>query len=340
MEQNTLVENRRKAQRDGEESPIVVAQRFLNIYRQIHIFNSQKKNEFNKMLLELSPQVRGMFRQLPGGALLQEYVDELTEQEGAEKSIPSDQSLADESSKQTQILATALAEAQVQAAMQIQKNGAEQVAFVPSHPPVSSSSQLIMDKNFAQDLANALATAMRTKNKDQETKIEKIIDSFSLAQKELLKSIQSDNNINQKEIQKISQALIQTQYNMAKSSENNKLGEETKQIIRIILEGQKQTIEKLAKVEAMATQKSALPDMSLAIKQSEKTFGKLFIALHEKQKNNIDTIAKMLIHSQQNMAKLLIQHNTVNQNSGNASAPIFAPKMAPTKLATAALRPE
>ena len=318
MEQSVTVENRRKSQRNGEEDPIVIAQRFLNIYRQIHIFNSQKKSEFNKMLLELSPQVRGMFGQLPGGALLQEYVDELTEQDGAERSPAADHDFIDENTRQTQILANAMAEAQ--ASVQIPPKGVQQVAFTTSAAPVSGSSQLIMDKNFAQDLANALAAAMGTKNKDQETKIEKIIDSFSLSQKELLKLIQSDSNINQKEMQKISQALIQAQYNMAKSSENNKLGEETKQIIRIILEGQKQTIEKLAKVEAMAMQKSTLPDMALAIKQSEKTFGKLFIALHEKQKNNIDTIAKMLIHSQQNMAKLLIQHNNVNQNSGNASA--------------------
>ncbi|MBR2033156.1 MAG: hypothetical protein IKA03_00605, partial [Alphaproteobacteria bacterium] len=211
MEQSVTVENRRKSQRNGEEDPIVIAQRFLNIYRQIHIFNSQKKSEFNKMLLELSPQVRGMFGQLPGGALLQEYVDELTEQDGAERSPAADHDFIDENTRQTQILANAMAEAQ--ASVQIPPKGVQQVAFTTSAAPVSGSSQLIMDKNFAQDLANALAAAMGTKNKDQETKIEKIIDSFSLSQKELLKLIQSDSNINQKEMQKISQALIQAQYN-------------------------------------------------------------------------------------------------------------------------------
>ena len=61
MELDITTEARRKAQRNGEEDPVVVAQRFLNIYRQIHIFNSEKKNSFNKMLLELSPEIRGMF---------------------------------------------------------------------------------------------------------------------------------------------------------------------------------------------------------------------------------------------------------------------------------------
>ena len=38
MELDITTEARRKAQRNGEEDPVVVAQRFLNIYRQIHIF--------------------------------------------------------------------------------------------------------------------------------------------------------------------------------------------------------------------------------------------------------------------------------------------------------------
>ena len=86
MELDKTSEARRKAQRNGEEDPVVVAQRFLNIYRQLHIFNPEKKEAFNHMLLELSPQIRGLFGQLPGGAMLQDYVDELAEKKGVEKS--------------------------------------------------------------------------------------------------------------------------------------------------------------------------------------------------------------------------------------------------------------
>ena len=60
MDLDKTSEARRKAQRNGEEDPVVVAQRFLNIYRQIHIFNAEKKAAFNKMLLALSPQIRGI----------------------------------------------------------------------------------------------------------------------------------------------------------------------------------------------------------------------------------------------------------------------------------------
>ena len=41
MELDKTSEARRKAQRNGEEDPVVVAQRFLNIYRQLHIFNPE-----------------------------------------------------------------------------------------------------------------------------------------------------------------------------------------------------------------------------------------------------------------------------------------------------------
>ena len=51
---------RLKKQHDGEEDPVIIAQRFLNIFRQLHIFSAEKKDAFNKMLLELPPYIRGL----------------------------------------------------------------------------------------------------------------------------------------------------------------------------------------------------------------------------------------------------------------------------------------
>lgn len=70
----------------GEEDPILVAQRFLNIFRQLHIFDNQRREEFNKLILDLPPESRGMFGALPGGSILQEYVDELEINSGAIRS--------------------------------------------------------------------------------------------------------------------------------------------------------------------------------------------------------------------------------------------------------------
>ena len=89
LENDKTTEARRKAMRNGEEDPLVVAQRFLNIYRQMHIFSPERKEAFNKMLLELSPEIRGLFSSLPGGIMLQDYVDDLAEKNGVQKSVHS-----------------------------------------------------------------------------------------------------------------------------------------------------------------------------------------------------------------------------------------------------------
>ena len=46
-----IAEARRKALRNGEEDPITVAQRYLNVYRQMHIFSQERKEEFDKSIL-------------------------------------------------------------------------------------------------------------------------------------------------------------------------------------------------------------------------------------------------------------------------------------------------
>ena len=62
---------------DKEEEPIIVAQRFLNIFHQLHVFDEERRDVYNKMLMELPEQVKTAFRQLPGGSVLLEYIDEL-----------------------------------------------------------------------------------------------------------------------------------------------------------------------------------------------------------------------------------------------------------------------
>ena len=62
---------------DKEEDPRIVAQRFLNIFHQLHIFGEEKRQVFNEMLLEQPPQVKSAFRQLPGGTILLDYLSEI-----------------------------------------------------------------------------------------------------------------------------------------------------------------------------------------------------------------------------------------------------------------------
>ena len=50
--------------KDGEEAPILVAQRFLNIFRQVHIFNKAKRDQFDDELLALQPNITDFFKKI------------------------------------------------------------------------------------------------------------------------------------------------------------------------------------------------------------------------------------------------------------------------------------
>ena len=65
-----------------EEAPILVAQRYLNIYRQIHIFSKEKRDNFDDELLALPPQITDFFKRMPGGRLLVEHMEEVKTQRG------------------------------------------------------------------------------------------------------------------------------------------------------------------------------------------------------------------------------------------------------------------
>lgn len=65
-----------------EENPLLVAQRYLNIFRQIHIFNKKRQDEFDDSLLKMPSDIRILLSTLPGGSLLLEHISELEEKRG------------------------------------------------------------------------------------------------------------------------------------------------------------------------------------------------------------------------------------------------------------------
>lgn len=126
---------------DKEEEPIIVAQRFLNIFRQLHIFSNERREAFNQMILELPQSIRGMFKTLPGGSVLQEYVNELEKEHSLEQSGGGSSASPKKTGSDTNILQNALSETQ-----------AQQNAAAPS-----GRSEIINSDNFAKILANSLA---------------------------------------------------------------------------------------------------------------------------------------------------------------------------------------
>ena len=66
----------------GEEAPILVAQRYLNIFRQVHIFNKAKRDECDLELLALTQNNTDFFKRMPGGRLLVEHIEKVKTERG------------------------------------------------------------------------------------------------------------------------------------------------------------------------------------------------------------------------------------------------------------------
>ncbi len=84
---------------------------FKYFFRQLHIFTAERKEAFNRMILEQTPEVRGMFGSLPGGAVLQQYVDDLEEKSESFAAFQVQFRVQKKNPPQAQILAAAMAEA-------------------------------------------------------------------------------------------------------------------------------------------------------------------------------------------------------------------------------------
>lgn len=77
-----MIEGNDFASEKDEESPILAAQRYLNIFHQIHIFNQAKKDEFNKSLMDMPEKTKKLLATMPGGRVLLEHLKELEDQQG------------------------------------------------------------------------------------------------------------------------------------------------------------------------------------------------------------------------------------------------------------------
>ncbi|MBR2273995.1 MAG: hypothetical protein IJ864_04110, partial [Alphaproteobacteria bacterium] len=131
--------------KSSEEAPILVAQRYLNIFRQVHIFKKEKRNQFDDELLALPKNITDLFKKMPGGRLLVEHIEDVKTQRGIafEKSKREDfVSGNDEPSANTLQETTAIN-------AQIASNAA---------PAVSN---VVMDTSFAETFATAMADAFK-----------------------------------------------------------------------------------------------------------------------------------------------------------------------------------
>ncbi len=264
-ETNRTTEARRKALRKGDEDPVVVAQRFLNIYRQMHILSGERREAFNKMLLELSPDVKSIFSTLPGGAMLQDYIDELSGNKGSEEAdisaspSPSIDTLAQQpassaapqavtavsgkisfdkefSAEFTRIIAGLL---QQQAATQreslekvikeLGNNGSGGTSIGEGNISIS------LGENFASDFAKGLHPLMQYQSQLQKESLDKLVQDISKTQLYIAKNIKEGYSEHQQEFKELCKIIAEkTSMIPSSSGGENISGIDIKELLQTI----------------------------------------------------------------------------------------------------------
>lgn len=212
---------------DKEEEPIIVAQRFLNIFRQLHIFSNERREAFNQMILELPVSIRGMFKTLPGGSVLQEYVNELEKEHSLEQSGGASSSskkagsanilqnaLSENQAQQNavsaggkseiinsdnfaKILANSLAQSNAQIIRELQNNRPAAAVSDKKTPSAAAAEplKLIADETFTQTIASALADAIANSEQKRQEDNKIITQSFLELQENLNKMMEQNTQL-------------------------------------------------------------------------------------------------------------------------------------------------
>lgn len=285
-EERTLRRNKKIA---GIDDPVIIVQRILNIFRQLHILDDKQKEDFNTMILRQPPEIRHMCSILPGGSLLQEYIDDLEESRGIAPDQKLDDIVTDMDAPQETILAAALTDAPQEA--QAQKNTAPTASATPvsnadsgvsnedfqkqmllmmqamknsTAPAPAVSGTITADANFAKEIAGALADALAASDEKRRQETQELTKSLTNSQLQMTKILVSQ--------------LIK---NGEKSNDNR---EETVQIKNVSNGDTAQTVKVI---------------------------------------DNTQEITKAITESQLQMAKMFLQQNAINaassSNSSNAN---------------------
>ncbi len=289
--------------RNGEEDPVVIAQRFLNIFRQLHIFTEERKKDFNQEILALPPEIRGMFGNLPGGSLLQEYVDDLEQNAGIfrDHSQEGTARIDTESAQQTPILAAALAAAQPSL------NNFQ----APETPKAPDLQQKL------QDIHNELLAAK--KNND----VQKIKEIQQVFQALTGQPPARENPAPAAEAPTPPQAPA-VQANTVSSARAENV---TMVLDRSFTVGIAQAVsEAVAAVGRQQFQENQ--NILQAFNQSQLQISNILKSMEENRRQDNSQLAQTLTNHQLEIAKMMLQNNNTNANRieiNNAPMPVAAP---------------
>lgn len=149
----------------NEEEPILVAQRFLNIYRQMHIFNKERQEQFDDMLLALPSDIRILLSTLPGGSLLLEHIEEVEHKRGlVSPTLKTENNFRKKNAND--LLQTAAPAANKQ-----------EVTAKPA--AANAGGGVVIDASFASELSNSLSFALQQTEKRYKDDIRTLTETIT-----------------------------------------------------------------------------------------------------------------------------------------------------------------
>ncbi len=156
----------KKRKDDQEELPVLTAQRFLNIFRQIHIFSDKKQKEFDEELRKLPSEVIMAMRGLPGAKLLLEHLDELKGISSVNDAISSATAASREAEEEIE--------------------NAHQNIRMPFFQQQPVMQPMPVDNNFAEALSSSLSGAIERIENKRSAEIKSMLASVLTTQKAIL----------------------------------------------------------------------------------------------------------------------------------------------------------
>ncbi len=330
-----------QAKNDDEELPIIVAQRFLNIFRQLHIFSNEKREAFNKMLLELPQEVKNIFQTLPGGTPLQEYMEDLVQKskglaplahhEHKKSSTLLQNALETQHETSTvqgnvisgdfaKILANSLAQSNAEIIKELQNSRSAASSDGKVSPSDSGAPmKLVADESFTKIISNALAEAIETSEKKRLEDNKIIARSFMelqenltklIEQNEQVKFVSTDNKGGVIPMKGIVDGLVKAQSEFLKETTKSQKDELSSIISTAIKESQKVSTQALVEsLKQMNTSGGPAPITYAASspKGSAATMDTVEQALKAQGKEFSSIISMALKESQKNSAQTIIE---------------------------------
>ena len=333
VSESDIAEARRKALRNGEEDPVAVAQRYLNVYRQMHIFSAEKKESFDQSLLNLSPLTIGIISSLPGGLTFQDYIDEILAKAGRAKSARENPDDNEVPAPQNSILSNA----------QANINPQQIIA-----PVVSGPAKISLDKEFAGEFAKIIGEVVTNQSSLQSDSLAKIAQDIGKTQLFIAKKLDDNKNQYQTGINEICKIIAQshtalstslagigqnlsnqiTQNSLIAKSLTEQKQEDNIRLAKIIMQSQEQIMSGLlsrlpqavgvGNVNVNTPSRSIEDDMRLAemISQSqEKMLSKLIENISQtrsdenenKNSSNVENIIALMSQSQEKLISTLTE---------------------------------